>query len=140
MEHFTPFSSGLGGLLVGFASALVLVLNGRIAGISGISGGVFHFERGDLLWRAFFVGGLVLGGFGAFLVAPAAFEIATGRPLGVLAVAGFLTGIGTQLGGGCTSGHGICGLGRFSARSLVAVITFLATAAATVAVYGGVSP
>lgn len=139
MENFTPIASTLGGLLIGVASAMVLVFNGRIAGISGVSGGIFRFEKGDLLWRSLFVGGLVLGGLGAFLVAPAAFEIATGRPLWVLAIAGLLTGVGTQLGGGCTSGHGICGLGRLSMRSLVAVLTFLLTAAITVAVYGGPS-
>lgn len=139
MENFTPFASTLGGLLIGLASAIVLVFNGRIAGISGISGGTFRFQKGDLLWRGLFIGGLVLGGFGVFLVAPAAFEIATGRPLWALAIAGFLTGVGTQLGGGCTSGHGVCGLGRFSLRSLVAVVTFLLTAALTVALYGGVS-
>ncbi|MFK8001241.1 MAG: YeeE/YedE family protein [Polyangiales bacterium] len=139
MENFTPIASTLGGLLIGVASAMVLVFNGRIAGISGVSGGIFRFEKGDLLWRSLFVGGLVLGGLAAYLVAPAAFEIATGRPLWVLAIAGLLTGVGTQLGGGCTSGHGICGLGRFSMRSLVAVLTFLLTAAITVAVYGGPS-
>lgn len=139
MENFTPIASTLGGLLIGVASAMVLVFNGRIAGISGVSGGIFRFQKGDLLWRSLFVGGLVLGGLGAYLVAPAAFEIATGRPLWVLAIAGLLTGVGTQLGGGCTSGHGICGLGRFSMRSLVAVVTFLLTAAITVAVYGGPS-
>lgn len=139
MENFTPFASTLGGLLIGLASAIVLVFNGRIAGISGISGGMFRLEKSDLVWRGLFVGGLFLGGFGAFLVAPAAFEIATGRPLWVLAIAGLLTGIGTQLGGGCTSGHGICGLGRFSTRSLVAVLTFLAAAALTVALCGGAS-
>ena len=139
MENFTPFASTLGGLLIGVASAMVLVFNGRIAGISGVAGGIFRFQKGDLLWRALFVGGLVLGGLGSFLVAPAAFEIATGRPLWVLAIAGLLTGVGTQLGGGCTSGHGICGLGRFSVRSLVAVLTFLLTAAITVAIYGGPS-
>lgn len=139
MENFTPIASTLGGLLIGVASAMVLVFNGRIAGISGVSGGIFRFQKGDLLWRSLFVGGLVLGGLGAYLVAPAAFEIATGRPLWVLAIAGLLTGVGTQLGGGCTSGHGICGLGRFSVRSLVAVLTFLLTAAITVAVYGGPS-
>lgn len=139
MENFTPFASTFGGLLIGVASAMVLVFNGRIAGVSGVSGGIFRFQKGDLLWRALFVGGLILGGLGSFLVAPAAFEIATGRPLWVLAIAGLLTGVGTQLGGGCTSGHGICGLGRFSVRSLVAVLTFLLTAAITVAVYGGPS-
>ena len=139
MENFTPLLSTLGGLLIGLASAIVLVFNGRIAGISGISGGIFRMEKGDLVWRGLFVSGLILGGLGTFLAAPAAFEIATGRPLWVLAIAGLLTGVGTQLGGGCTSGHGICGLGRLSMRSLVAVLTFLFTAAVTVALYGGAS-
>ncbi|MEM1417063.1 MAG: YeeE/YedE thiosulfate transporter family protein [Myxococcota bacterium] len=146
MENFTPFASLVGGLLVGLSSVLLLFLNGRICGISGISGGLTklpgayenHEER---LWRLAFTGGLVLGGVGAGMVAPAAFAFAIERSTLSLIVAGFLVGVGTQLGSGCTSGHGICGLGRRSPRSLAAVMTFMVTAFATVTaisvIFGG---
>jgi uncharacterized membrane protein YedE/YeeE len=136
MENFTPLTSLAGGLLIGLASAAMLVLNGRIAGISGITGGVLKADRGDTLWRALFVAGLLVGGFVYGHVAPDAFAITLDRSTGALVVAGLLVGFGTQMGNGCTSGHGICGLSRFSIRSLVAVVTFLAFAALTVFVVG----
>ncbi len=136
MENFTPFQSLLGGLLVGAASAAMLVLNGRIAGISGITGGVLRVSRGDMLWRALFVLGLVGGGALYHVFAPEAFTKTIDRSWGALVLAGLLVGFGTQMGNGCTSGHGICGLSRMSPRSLVAVLTFMAFAALTVFVVG----
>ncbi len=133
MEHFTPIASLLGGLLIGLASALMLVFHGRIAGVSGIAGGALVGTRGDRLWRALFVLGLVGGGLVLAQWVPAYFENSLSRSPVSLIVAGLLVGVGTQMGSGCTSGHGVCGLSRFSRRSLVAVATFMTTAAITVA-------
>ncbi len=141
MAHFSPVSALLGGGLLGLASALLLLANGRIAGISGIAGGLVDVhgdggtERG---WRVSFLFGLALGGLGAFLVHPAAFGGALPRSAGALAIAGLLVGLGTRLAGGCTSGHGICGLSRGSARSLAATATFMLTAGLTVFAVGHV--
>lgn len=136
MESFTPIASTLGGLLIGLASALLLVANGRIAGISGITGGVLRLQRGETLWRALFVAGLIAGGMLAALMSPSAVVFDVDRSTGALVVAGLLVGIGTQLGNGCTSGHGVCGLSRFSRRSLVAVVTFMGVAAFVVWIVG----
>lgn len=133
MAHFTPIASLLGGLLIGLASALMLVLHGRIAGVSGIAGGALVGTRGDRLWRALFVLGLVGGGAVLAQLVPAYFENSLSRSPVALIAAGLLVGVGTQMGSGCTSGHGVCGLSRFSRRSLVAVATFMTTAAITVA-------
>jgi uncharacterized membrane protein YedE/YeeE len=115
-----------GGILIGLASVWLLAASGRIAGISGILHGLFAQPPGDRSWRLLFVIGLVTAGFGwHFLVAPATERAGFG--LGWAAVAGLLVGFGTRIGGGCTSGHGVCGLGRFSLRSLVAVAVFMAT-------------
>ena len=133
MEHFTPFASLIGGIIIGLATSLVLVSHGRIAGISGIAGGILKLQPGDTTWRMLFVSGLVVGGFLYALVWPSAFAVEIDRSIPTLIGAGLLVGVGTQMGNGCTSGHGICGLSRFSARSLVAVMTFLSTAAAAVA-------
>ena len=132
MHEFTPFTGALGGALIGLAAALLLALNGRIAGISGIVGGLLPPRAGDALWRLLFVAGLALG---ALLV-----RLYNGAPLAVpvesstftLVLGGLLVGFGTRLGSGCTSGHGICGLARLSPRSLVAVVTFMASAMLTV--------
>ena len=124
MANFTPVASLVGGILIGLASVWLLAANGRIAGVSGILHGLFAQPPGDRLWRAAFVAGLIVAGFAwHFLVG--------GFPsreigLGWVAAAGLLVGFGTRLGGGCTSGHGVCGLGRFSLRSLVAVVVFMA--------------
>ena len=132
METFTPISSALGGMLIGLASASMLVLNGRIAGISGIAGGLLGGDRTDAGWRVSFLAGLVIGGALVATFAPGAFAFTIDRTLPMLFVAGFLVGVGTRLGSGCTSGHGVCGLSRFSKRSLVAVLVFMASAAVTV--------
>lgn len=123
----------IGGALIGLAAALLMLLNGRIAGISGIFGTALNFPVGDSGWRWSFVLGLVAGGVGMFaLSGPVAFENTLGLPMPAVAIAGLLVGIGTRLGSGCTSGHGICGLARFSPRSIVSVFTFLFTGAVTV--------
>ena len=132
MENFTPISALLGGLMIGAAAALLLVLNGRIAGISGIVGETFSLPKGDFAWRLAFIAGLIAGPVLVQLIrgAPIAVRIDAGLPL--LIAGGLIVGLGTRLGSGCTSGHGVCGLGRLSGRSIVATLTFLLTAGLTV--------
>jgi uncharacterized membrane protein YedE/YeeE len=129
---FTPFAGLLGGALIGIASAGLLLANGKIAGISGILGGSFLARSGDLGWRLAFLIGLPLG-TGVVMLAssePVGFVI-TSNPL-LLVAGGLLVGLGTQLGSGCTSGHGVCGMARLSRRSIVATLTFMGTAGVTV--------
>ncbi len=121
----------LGGVLLGLAIAMLLLLNGRIAGISGILRGLVRPEPGDWTWRALFVVGLVGGAIVARVFDPAAIEAPTAS-LPILAVAGLLVGVGTRLANGCTSGHGVCGVSRLSLRSIVATGTFMGVAAAVV--------
>ena len=130
-NSFTPWSALAGGALVGIAAAMLLLLNGRIAGISGIVGGLLKPAKGDLAWRAAFALGLVL--------APAVYELAADPApprieagWGTLVLAGLLVGIGTRYGSGCTSGHGVCGLSRLSPRSLAATAAFMGAGFATV--------
>jgi uncharacterized membrane protein YedE/YeeE len=132
MDNFTPVQSLLGGMLIGLASAKLLLFNGRIAGISGILGGLVPPARGDSLWRVLFVGGLVVAGVGYAVVSPAAFRIDIERSMAAVVAAGLLVGFGTRMGSGCTSGHGVCGISRFSRRSLLATGTFMLTGAITV--------
>ena len=122
----------LGGVLIGVASSALLLANGRIAGVSGILGRSFFAATGDLGWRVAFLLGLPLGAWcvGRIVPATTALEITHSTPL--LVAGGLLVGLGTQIGSGCTSGHGICGLSRGSRRSLVATATFMAVAAITV--------
>ncbi|WP_309684179.1 YeeE/YedE family protein [Polaromonas sp.] len=128
---FTPWSALLGGLLIGLASAMFALLNGRIAGISGVLGGLLKPVRGDLAWRVAFIGGLVAAPllYALFSTLPTV-QIDAGT--GALLAAGLLVGVGTRYGSGCTSGHGVCGLSRLSPRSLVATATFMAAGFATV--------
>ena len=124
--HFTPRESLGGGLLLGVASALFILINGRILGISGILGGLLSPRRGDVAWRLSFLVGMAL----APLVASSLFPAAIGLPridAGYLSIAGagLLVGFGTRYGSGCTSGHGVCGLSRLSPRSLVSTLTFM---------------
>jgi uncharacterized membrane protein YedE/YeeE len=123
MHDFTPISALLGGALIGLASVWLLAVNGRIAGISNILHGLF--APPDVQWRAAFIAGLLLAGL-AWQASGAPLPLREGFPSGWTAAAGLLVGFGTRLGSGCTSGHGVCGLGRLSARSLVAVIAFMA--------------
>ena len=127
MQNFTPLMSLAGGIIIGCAALLLLVSIQRIAGISGIIGGLFPVIRQDLTWRLFFVAGLLLGGFVLATVYPNSLAINLTYSTPALVVAGLLVGFGSRLGNGCTSGHGICGLGRLSPRSMIAVVTFMAT-------------
>jgi uncharacterized membrane protein YedE/YeeE len=134
MSNFTPISSTIGGALIGLSATIMLTLNGRIAGCSGILGGTLLPKKGDVAWRALFLAGLILGGGLFALFRPATFGESP-RPMAVVLVAGLLVGVGVRLSNGCTSGHGMCGLSRFSRRSAVATMTFMALAAATTFVY-----
>ena len=122
--NFTPLPSLAGGLLIGLAAVMLLFFNGRIAGISGILGGLLKPVRGDVTWRIAFVTGLVLSRL-AFAVAAPSPEVQIEASYPMLLVAGLLVGIGTRFGSGCTSGHGICGLSRRSPRSVMATIAFM---------------
>lgn len=132
MHNFTPWSALAGGALIGIAASLLLVANGRIAGISGVLGGLLAPVRGDVAWRVFFVLGLLGAGVAATLLSPEAIG-ASPRSLWRLAVAGLLVGVGTRIGNGCTSGHGVCGISRLSPRSVVATASFIAAGIAAVA-------
>ncbi|MBN7768994.1 YeeE/YedE family protein [Marinobacter daepoensis] len=130
-SQFTPGTALTGGLLIGLAAASFLLLNGRIAGISGILGGLLTPARQDILWRVAFLAGLIGAPVIWTLVGNLPpIQVEAGYP--ALIVAGFLVGIGTRYGSGCTSGHGVCGLSRLSVRSLVATLSFMATAFVTV--------
>lgn len=129
MENFTPLASTLGGVLIGLAAAALMLFNGRIAGISGVLGGIFGASASDRTWRLSFLAGLLAGGMLLMGVAPQVYTDTLGIPLWCMAVAGLLVGVGTRLGGGCTSGHGVCGLPRLSKRSFVAVGVFMFTGA-----------
>lgn len=132
MESFTPIAGLIGGVMIGLAATLLLLVNGRIAGISGILGGIFAFTPGETAWRVAFVTGLVAGPVIVALIDPVAIEFSPTGSLYLLAVSGLLVGFGTRLGNGCTSGHGVCGLARGSRRSLVATLAFFSAAAITV--------
>ena len=132
MENFTPFTSLIGGFLIGLSATLLLWCNGRISGISSIAGGLLTIDRAELGWRILFLIGLV-GGVGVYRLFDGSLqeiEITTSLPL--LVGGGLLVGIGTRMGGGCTSGHSVCGIARFSTRSIVATITFMTAAGLTI--------
>ncbi len=132
MDTFTPLTAALGGIMIGASAALFLLLNGRIAGISGILGGLLAPKSGETGWRVAFLAGLVLAP-SAYAVLGGILPPATLEPsFPRLILAGLLVGIGARLGSGCTSGHGVCGIGRGSRRSLVATGTFMAVAILTV--------
>ena len=129
--HFTPWTSLAGGVLIGTAAAMLLLLNGKVAGISGIVGGLLPPGAANIGWRVAFIAGL--------LVAPLLYQLATPLPAvqidadtGLLVTAGLLVGLGTRYGSGCTSGHGVCGLSRLSPRSLIATAAFMAAGFVTV--------
>ena len=134
MAQFTPLSAAIGGALIGLSAVLLMLLTGRIAGISGIFSGLLNLRSEDKDWRIAFIAGLILapviaGAIGYGMAPPKLPANWT-----VLVAAGLLVGFGTRLGGGCTSGHGICGIGRLSLRSIAATIVFMATAVITVAI------
>jgi hypothetical protein len=128
--NFTPYAALAGGALIGAAAVVLLWLDGRIAGVSGIASGLVT-GAADWGWRALFLAGLVAGAVLYYAVTGHPAPTRTGFPPGLLAAAGVLVGFGTALGGGCTSGHGVCGLARLSVRSLVATLVFLVVAIAT---------
>ncbi len=130
-NHFTPWASLAGGILLGLASAIFILVNGRILGISGIVGGLFRPKAGDVGWRlAFLVGLLVAPLLYALVAGPTAPRIDAGWV--TVVIAGLLVGVGTRYGSGCTSGHGVCGLSRLSPRSLVATLAFMGAGFVTV--------
>jgi uncharacterized membrane protein YedE/YeeE len=133
METFTPFSALIGGALIGLAAVMLMGLNGRVAGISGIFSAALFGAPGDRLWRVMFVAGLIAAPLLYIAVTgqTPAFEMQAGWP--VIIIGGLLVGFGTQLGSGCTSGHGVCGLSALSLRSLAAVVIFMAVGMAIVA-------
>ena len=133
MANFTPISAAIGGALIGLAAALLMLTTGRVAGISGIFGGALTLSATDKGWRIAFIAGLILAPLTGSLVGYAL--TAPQMPnWAVTIVAGLLVGFGTRLGAGCTSGHGICGIARVSARSIVATLIFVAVAVVVVAV------
>lgn len=143
MENFTPIASLIGGMLIGLSVSVMLLFSGKIAGISGIVGGILSPAQNDTQWRLLFLGGLLVGGmligsqtvgfFSADLFAiDNVFAIEIERSWAALILAGLLVGFGSRFGSGCTSGHGVCGISRFSPRSLVATMTFISTGALAV--------
>jgi uncharacterized protein len=122
--NFTPQTALAGGVLIGLAAAAFILFNGRIAGISGILGGLLNAQRGDVGWRMAFLAGLLLAPvlYGMVAVLP---EVTVDAGTGTLVAAGLLVGVGTRYGAGCTSGHGVCGISRGSPRSLVATAAFM---------------
>lgn len=130
--HPTPIASLVGGVLIGASAAALLLFSGKIAGVTGIVAGTLRSQPGNRAWRLWFLAGLVGGGTVSGHFWPAAFSSTLARPTPTLLLAGLLVGFGTRLGNGCTSGHGVCGIGRLSRRSLVATAVFVAVAAATV--------
>jgi len=132
MENFTLVQSLIGGILLGLSAAGMLYFVGRILGISGICSGLITAKRGETLWRGVFIAGLMAGGMTTLLIKPELLHFEVERSTLAVIVAGLLVGVGVRLGNGCTSGHGICGIGRLSPRSIIAVATFMAAGAITV--------
>ncbi|MFZ5790508.1 MAG: YeeE/YedE family protein [Pseudomonadota bacterium] len=132
MVDFTPVPAAIGGLLIGFAALLLVLLNGRVAGISGIVGGILRAPHEDRSWRLAFVLGLILAPLAYVLAGSTIAPVTvTGSPA-ILALGGLLVGFGTRLSNGCTSGHGVCGIARFSLRGIEATVIFMLAAAVTV--------
>ncbi len=134
MHNFTPLSGLLGGALIGLAAAMLMLLTGRIAGVTGIAGGLVQTNTTDRGWRIAFVAGLIAAPLIAALFGAALPRPAMNSSLVVVAIAGLLVGFGTRMGNGCTSGHGVCGFARLSVRSIVATCIFMLAAFATVAI------
>lgn len=132
MENFTPLASLIGGVLIGLSASAMLFFNGKVAGVSGIVGGILKPVKEDVGWRLAFVAGLLVGGSLLDRLAPVLFNISIVRSFGVFLIAGALVGFGARMGNGCTSGHGVCGMSRFSVRSMIATLLFIVSGAATV--------
>jgi uncharacterized membrane protein YedE/YeeE len=133
MANFTPLSAAIGGALIGLASLLLMLLAGRVAGISGIAAGILGVGAIDRAWRIAFIAGLILAPVAAMLAGYSVPAPTMPASWFVVITAGFLVGFGARLGGGCTSGHGICGIARISKRSITATLVFMGTAVITVA-------
>lgn len=129
---FTPVSGFLGGTLIGLAATVLLLANGRIAGVSGIIGGLLSPQRGDVAWRVAFVLGLWLAALAYWAVRGELFPVEVLASWPTMLIAGLLVGFGTRMGAGCTSGHGVCGIARLSKRSVVATVVFMCSAMLTV--------
>ncbi len=125
MENFTPVSALLGGALIGLSVSILLMFNGRIAGISGIMNGLFSSPKKEEIWRGLFLLGLILGAAIFQFLTNDSLILRQDYPKILIIIGGFLVGIGTRMGSGCTSGHGICGIANFSIRSITATITFM---------------
>ncbi|EGQ8507998.1 TPA: YeeE/YedE family protein [Vibrio parahaemolyticus] len=134
MLNVIPWESLFGGILLGVSATILLLVNGKIAGISGIMNGIMSPKKGDYSWRLLFAVGMIAGGLISVLMLGVAVPSTANLSLGMVIAAGLLVGIGTRLGNGCTSGHGICGMGRLSKRSIVATCVFMAVAGLTVLV------
>lgn len=132
MVNFTPVSAALGGLLIGFSALLLVLLNGRVAGISGVVGGAARAPRDDLAWRGAFLVGLVAAPLAYAGMGGLSGPVVIAASPAILVCGGLLVGFGARLGNGCTSGHGVCGIARFSLRSLAATLVFIAAACVTV--------
>ena len=132
MSNFTPIASALGGALIGVSATLLLTLNGKVAGVSGIFGGLLDATGEEREWRASFLAGLLLAGTIAAWLQPGTIGRPPALPLGLMVIAGLLVGIGTQLASGCTSGHGVCGISRGSKRSVAATLAFVSAGVVTV--------
>ncbi len=134
MDWATVWPALLGGTLIGVSASALLVLTGKTAGVSGIVDGVLRGEKGELGWKVAFAAGLIVGGAVLLWLAPDKLPAAAPRSLPLALSAGLLVGFGTRVGGGCTSGHGVCGIGRLSVRGIVATCVFIAVGAVTVIV------
>lgn len=135
MGHYTLLHAFIGGLLIGLASLIATALSGKVPGISGVFGRLLVPATPDKMWRFMFLVGLIAGAALSFAVSDSAALFRPMRPLGVIAVAGLLVGFGTRLGGGCTSGHGVCGIAMGAKESIAATFIFIAVAIATVFIY-----
>ena len=125
MTEFEVLMPLTGGILIGIAASMMLLFSGKIAGVSGIFGGMLFQQGKERAWQLSFIAGLIAGGILLYIINAEFFENTSGRGLLTATIAGLLVGIGTRVGGGCTSGHGVCGIGRLSLRSIVATVTFV---------------
>jgi len=132
MENFTPISALIGGLMIGRAAVILMTFNGRIAGITGITRGIMQPVKNDVLWRAVFLIALICAPLLYNLAMPAPVTITVTASIPLLLVGGFLVGLGACISSGCTSGHGVCGIGRLSRRSIAVTVTFMTTGTITV--------
>ena len=132
MTEFEVLMPLTGGILIGIAASMMLLFSGKIAGVSGIFGGMLFQQGEERSWRLSFVAGLIAGGILLYILNAEFFENTSGRGLLAVTIAGLLVGIGTRVGGGCTSGHGVCGIGRLSGRSIVATVIFVVAGMAIV--------